>query len=322
MLGGVSIMVGVGWLVLGEGGGTAPRFTGALEAGASEAPLRAALGEAARPRRVAQRRRAREREAALPPPVDLRKPDALGSGFGRSRPAAGLLFNLDSGRVLWRHNPRARRSIASLTKIMSALVVVDRIRVGERVAIGERSAQVSGSRVGLRPGRQIPAESLLDALLIQSGNDAALALATAASGGVHRFVEEMNDRARELGLGCTRFVSPHGLQPQNRSCPEDLARLAQLAMARPRITRAVAKNGAAVPLGGGSRRLDLFPTNPLLRSGYRGTIGLKTGYTEEAGACLIAVVKRGSQTLVAVLLDSPDPGGQAERLFDRAFGER
>lgn len=171
----------------------------------------------------------------------------------------------------------------------------------------------------LKRGRQVPVEALLSAVLISSANDAAIALADHVGGSVAGFARLMNERARVLGLGCTRFVSPHGLENANRSCPADLAALTRLAMADRRIASIARVPYTQIRAAVRGKRLYLATTNPLLATGYRGTIGLKTGFTEAAGRCLIAVVRRGRRTLAAVLLGSPNPGAQARRLLERAF---
>jgi D-alanyl-D-alanine carboxypeptidase len=171
----------------------------------------------------------------------------------------------------------------------------------------------------LKRGKLVPVEALLSAALITSANDAAIALAYHVGGSIRGFARLMNERARLLGLRCTHYVSPHGLEPANRSCPADLAAMTRLAMAQPRIARIARLSYTQIRAAVRGKRLYLATTNPLLAVGYRGTIGLKTGTTDAAGRCLIAVVRRGRRTLGAVLLGSPNPGAQAERLFDAAF---
>jgi D-alanyl-D-alanine carboxypeptidase len=129
----------------------------------------------------------------------------------------------------------------------------------------------------------------------------------------------MNRHARDWGLRCTHFASSHGLEPGNRSCARDLAVLTRLAMAKPRIRRVVRRRQAVLrfPIKGG--KLYLYGHNPLMRLGYPGTIGLKTGYTDEAGRCFVGVVRRGDRRLGVVLLDSPDPSKHAPKLLDAAF---
>jgi D-alanyl-D-alanine carboxypeptidase (penicillin-binding protein 5/6) len=178
----------------------------------------------------------------------------------------------------------------------------------------------SCSGIGLLPkGKSVRAQALRNGLLIVSGNDAAIALAVHISGSERRFVALMNRRARRWGLDCTHFASSHGLEAGNRSCARDLAVLTRLAMARPRIRRIARSSQAELrfPIKGG--KLYLSGHNPLMRLGYPGTIGLKTGYTDEAGRCFVGVVRRGGRRLGVVLLDSADPSKQAPKLLDAAF---
>jgi serine-type D-Ala-D-Ala carboxypeptidase (penicillin-binding protein 5/6) len=235
-------------------------------------------------------------------------------------PRAGLVFDVGSGEVLWRHNPQRTLPIASLTKIMTALLVVDGGRPNEPVRITQAALNYSGSGVGLLPrGRRVRLEALLNGLLIVSGNDAAIALAVHLAGSERAFVRRMNRRARELGLRCTRFASSHGLESGNRSCARDLAVLTRMAMRRARIRRIARTEYAALrfPVKGG--KLYLSGHNPLLRLDYPGALGLKTGYTNEAGRCFVGVARRGGRTLGVVLLNSRDPSRQAPKLLDAAF---
>jgi D-alanyl-D-alanine carboxypeptidase (penicillin-binding protein 5/6) len=235
-------------------------------------------------------------------------------------PRAGLVLDLGSGDVLWRLHPRRTLPIASLTKIMTALLVAERTRPNERVLITQAALDYTGSGVGLLPkGRRVRLETLLNGLLIVSGNDAAIALAVHIAGSEARFVRMMNRRAAELGLTCTHFASPHGLEDGNRSCARDLAVLTRLAMRRARIRRVARTEYAELrfPIKGG--KLYLSGHNPLMRLDYPGAIGLKTGYTEAAGRCFVGVVRRGGRTLAVVLLDSRDPALQARKLLNAAF---
>lgn len=265
-------------------------------------------------------------EAQLPPAppaspaaVSLEGRDAFRMRFRRP-PAAGLVFDLATGEVLWRRDPVGVRPVASLTKVMTALVVTTRTRPRDRVRVPAAALRYTGRGVGvLKRGRRVPVEALLSAALITSANDAAIALAHHVGGSVRGFARLMNERARLLGLGCTRFVSPHGLERRNRSCAADLAAMTRLAMAERRIAAIARVPYTQIRAAVRGKRLYLATTNPLLAAAHRGTIGLKTGYTTAAGRCLVAVVRRGGRTLGAVLLDSPNPGEQARRLLERAF---
>jgi len=238
----------------------------------------------------------------------------------RPRAAGGLLFDLDTGHVLWSHDPVVVRPIASLTKIMTALLVVEHTNKQAQAKIGRDALHYTGSEVGVLPlGKNVPVNALLYGLLLPSGNDAAVALADRISGSDQNFAKLMNRRAKELGLHCTRFASSYGLQDGNRSCPVDLAALSRLVMSKPRIARIVGTWHAnmAFPIKGG--RLDLFSHNPLMRLRYPGTIGLKTGFTNPAGKCFVGIARHGSHTLGVVLLNSMDIGGQARQLLDAGF---
>ena len=203
--------------------------------------------------------------------------------------------------------------MASLTKVMTALVVATTTRPRDRVRIPADALRYTGRSVGvLKRGKHVPVEALLSAALITSANDAAIALAHHVGGSVRGFARLMNERARVLGLGCTRFVSPYGAENGNRSCAADLAAMTRLAMAERRIARIARIPYTQIRAAVKGKRLYLATTNPLLAAGYRGTIGLKTGYTSAAGRCLIAVVRRGKRTLAAVLLRLAEPGRAGE----------
>jgi len=239
-------------------------------------------------------------------------------------PKSALLFDLDTGRVLYRSNPTEVQPIASLTKMMTALVVVDRVKPGSKVLITSEALhyEAGGSAIGLLPrGRWIGVNTMLYGLMLPSGNDAAIALAQRAAGGsVRRFVRYMNEKADQLGLVCTHFSTPSGFSDRdNHSCAADLAAIGRAVLRQPRLARIVKEREAILPFPIKGGKLYLYNHNPLLRQGYRGTTGIKTGYTDAAGQCLVATVRRGPVKLGVVLLDSPNPGKQAMQLLDRGF---
>lgn len=251
--------------------------------------------------------------------VALEAPDTFQLHF-KQPPKAALVFDVKTGRVLWRLNPLQPMPIASITKLMTALLVAEKTRNSDEVLITPDALHYSGSGVGLLPkGRHVTVKALLYGLLLPSGNDAAIALADHVAHTQPRFVRMMNAQAASLGLKCTHYVSPHGLEPGNRSCAADLAALSRIVLQHARLATIVRSAHAVVrfPIKGG--KLWLNNTNPLLRMGYPGTIGLKTGDTDEAGHCLIAVVKHGSRTVGVVLLNSPNPQQQARSLLAKAF---
>jgi len=269
--------------------------------------------------------RAEQQDAVGPLPepaggkhVDLTQPSLMAYLRFRRGPKAGLAFDLGDGRVLWRRHATTVRPIASLTKLMTALLAVERFGPRQRVRITRASDWVGGSRMGgLKPGRRVRADVLLKGLLISSANNAAVALATAGAGSERAWVALMNRRAKLLGLTCTHYVDAHGLDVRNRSCAADLAALAMRAMNEPRIAGIARKRYARVWPGAG-RKLTLHTTNHLLRDRYPGAIGLKTGYTNPAGFCLVAVMQRGERRIGIVVLGSRDSFGDARRLAREA----
>jgi serine-type D-Ala-D-Ala carboxypeptidase (penicillin-binding protein 5/6) len=258
-------------------------------------------------------------ESEPTPAVPLTGVDAFHVHLKRP-PRAGLVFNVKNGDVLWRERPLRVLPIASLTKIMTALLVVERSHPDDPVRITRAALHYTGSGIGLLPrGKRVRLETLLNGLLIVSGNDAAIALADHLARTERRFVAKMNSRAADWGLKCTHFASSHGLEDGNRSCARDLAVLTRLAMAEPRIRRIVRRRQVDFRFPIKGHRLYLYGHNPLIRLGYPGAVGLKTGYTSAAGRCFVGVVRRGRRTYGVVLLNSFDPGRQASKLLDAAF---
>ncbi len=258
-------------------------------------------------------------EPRSPAPVRLTGVDAFALRFKKA-PRATLVFDVENGDVLYRRRPLTVLPVASLTKIMTALVVTQETGPDERVKVTRAALRYQGSGVGVLPkGKRVRLESLLNGLMLVSGNDAAIALSVHVSGTHRKFVRLMNEKARLWGLRCTRFASSHGLEDGNRSCAADLAVLTRLAMRNRRIARIVRRPQVSFrfPIKGG--RLFLAGHNPLLRAGYRGAIGLKTGYTNAAGRCFVGVARRGGRTLAVVLLGSPNPLKHAVRLLDLGF---
>jgi D-alanyl-D-alanine carboxypeptidase (penicillin-binding protein 5/6) len=236
-------------------------------------------------------------------------------------PRAGILFDLDTGQVLWQRNPGTRLRIASLTKMMTALLTVEAEPPSARVLVTKAAVDSAGSKVGVLPlGRHVRLETMLYGLLLPSGNDAAIALAQHVAGSITGFVKRMNERAAQLGMGCTRYSSPSGyVDAANFSCAADLAVLARVDEQQPRLARIVRTLSKQLPLPIKGGKVYLYNNNPLLIYHYPGATGLKTGFTDAAGRCLVATAERGGVRLGVVVLHSRNPGTQARQLLDRAF---
>jgi serine-type D-Ala-D-Ala carboxypeptidase (penicillin-binding protein 5/6) len=234
---------------------------------------------------------------------------------------SGLLFDVRTGRVLWERHPGSVLPIASLTKMMTALVVATHSRPSERVLVTRAALHYSGSGVGLLPlGKKISLVTMLYGLLLPSGNDAAIALAQHVAGTQARFIAMMNARARAMGLRCSHFTTVSGIVDQgNHSCATDLTIIAHAVLRQPLLARIVGSRSAVLPFPIKGGKLWLYNNNPLLRLGYPGADGVKTGYTLAAGRCLVVAARRGHTWLGVVLLHSADPPDQATELLNAGF---
>jgi D-alanyl-D-alanine carboxypeptidase (penicillin-binding protein 5/6) len=232
--------------------------------------------------------------------------------------AASYLVAVD-GRERWGRAPAAPRLPASLTKIMTALLLLEeRWDPAAVVTVSARAAREGGTRLGLRAGEQLTARDALRAMLIGSANDACLALAEQAAGSEAAFVARMNRRATALGLRATRFDNPCGHDgPGQRSSARDLAALARAALALPefRLTVGAARVTLSTRAG---RSFELPSHNPLIGR-VDGVRGVKTGWTPGAGKCLVVLAERQGREVLVVLLGAPDRFWNAAGLVDLAF---
>jgi D-alanyl-D-alanine carboxypeptidase (penicillin-binding protein 5/6) len=255
-----------------------------------------------------------------PFPTSLRTPSTT-TATPSIEAASAILADLATGRVLFASNPDERRPIASLTKIMTALVVLERADPDDVVTVSEEAAgpRVAGiSGLGLQAGERIRVRELLYALLLQSANDAAEALAEHVSGSVDAFVDLMNERSVALGLTRTRFDSPNGLDDEGYSTARDLVRLTRTAYDVPEFADLVATRFHTVHSPTAGPRI-VQNRNALLWL-YPGAIGVKTGFTTPAGFCLVAAAERDGERLVAVVLGEPgEPFSDAATLLNHGF---
>lgn len=232
---------------------------------------------------------------------------------------AGMLVTSD-GRELWSRDARARRAMASTTKIMTAVVVIENSSPDDEVVVSKNAAKVKESSVGLRAGERVTVDELLDGLLIQSGNDAATALAEHVGGSEAAFVDMMNAKAAALDMADTHYMNPHGLDvPGHYTSAADLTAVARYAMRIPRFRESVAKYKSKIV---GAKYTHQLTSHNILLKVYDGAIGIKTGWTDEAGYCIVAAAKRGDVELVATVLGAASEqgrNGQAVRLLDWGF---
>jgi D-alanyl-D-alanine carboxypeptidase (penicillin-binding protein 5/6) len=231
--------------------------------------------------------------------------------------AAAYLVKRD-GAVLWAGQPDAKLPPASLAKLMTALIALERGRLDEPVTVGRGVLQATGTRIGLKPGERLRAGDLLTATVVRSANDACRALAEHLGPSRNTFIVKMNDRAAALGLANTRFADPCGHDREGQyTTAADLALLAEQVMRHDEYLRLARLERVTIRTLEG-RSFTLRNTNALLGR-YPGAIGLKTGHTEQAGNCLVALAERDGVRVMAVLLNAPNRWWNAVGLLDRAF---
>jgi D-alanyl-D-alanine carboxypeptidase (penicillin-binding protein 5/6) len=232
---------------------------------------------------------------------------------------SAILVDGTTGTVLWARYPHRRLPIASTTKIMTAIVAMDRLRPHDVVTVDRSATRVQPFKEGLRAGERVEAWKLLYGLLLYSGNDDAVALAVAAGGTRARFVSLMNEKAQELGLHDSHFRSPSGLIDQdNYSSAWDLAGLARYALWNPRFRAVVRTRVERVPWAAPIDYKIYVNHNHLLGT-YPGADGVKTGWTTLAKHCLVASARRHGVYLIAVVLGADNAYPAARKLLDLGF---
>lgn len=238
----------------------------------------------------------------------------LAAGPNNSAVSA-VLIDCDSGRVLYEKNPSEKRLIASITKLMTALVAVESCpELSQKVSIKAEWVGAEGSSIYLKANEELSLETLVYGLLLQSGNDAAVAIAGYCGGGdVNRFVEWMNQRAQDLGMKNTHFQNPNGLNhDEHYSTAKDMAKLAMACMKNETIAKIVATK--SIRLEGRT-----FVNHNKLLWQYPHCVGMKTGYTQLAGRTLISSAKQNGQTLAVVTLCDPDDWKDHKNLMEYGF---
>jgi serine-type D-Ala-D-Ala carboxypeptidase (penicillin-binding protein 5/6) len=235
---------------------------------------------------------------------------------------SAILVDAESGRVLWAKRAYVRRPIASTTKIMTALVAMERLRPHDLVTVDRSVRRVPPITEGLRPGEKVEAWKLFYGALLYSGNDSALALAIGAGGTRSRFVALMNEKAYALGLRHTHFRSPSGLLDRdNYSTAWDMAALTRSALANARFRAVVRTRIKRVPWPA-PVGLKIYVNKNHLLGSYPGADGVKTGWTTLAKHCLVASAHRNGARLIAVILGADDSYADVRKLLDFGFAAR
>jgi serine-type D-Ala-D-Ala carboxypeptidase (penicillin-binding protein 5/6) len=231
-----------------------------------------------------------------------------------------ISMDFETGEILHGQNIHSRMPIASITKIMTILIILEENDLEEVVTVSSNAANTSGSTMHLRSGEKITVKNLIHGALIGSGNDAAVALAEHNAESVNNFVAKMNRRSAELGLINTQFQNPIGFDhPNNYSSPHDIAKLAKFIYNNDFIKESAKIKNLTVRSVNGNNVHKLESTNELL-GGYLNVKGLKTGRTQGAGLCLVTIAEsEEGNEIITVVLDSPARFKESKILTDWTF---
>ncbi len=230
---------------------------------------------------------------------------------------AVLAEDVKTGRVLFGKDVSERRSPASTTKLMSALVAIEYYKLGDILTVMPEDI-VGGSSMGLHSGETVTFRGLLYGMLLNSGNDAAFTIARNYPGGLSGFIEKMNLKAKELGLKNTHFQNPAGFDGNTHySSAEDLAKIATEAVENEQIAKIVATKDTSVLAMDRSKEHDLHNLNQLLNE--PGVIGIKTGFTEKSGENFVGLVERDNHKVLTVVMGSNDRFGETKALMNWVY---
>ena len=231
-----------------------------------------------------------------------------------------VIYDRLSGRCIYGKDENKQTAMASTTKIMTILIVLEHCKLTDVVTMDKKAAKTGGSRLGLSEGDKVTVNDLLYGLMLRSGNDAAVALAIHTAGSVEKFAQLMNDKAKELGLKNTHFVTPHGLDnPEHYTTAFELAKLTDYALKNEKVLEIVKTRTTTININGYNRQIS--NTNELLGN-VEGVYGVKTGFTNNAGRCLVTTVKRGDMDLIIVVIGADtrkDRAKDSMKLIEYAY---
>lgn len=233
---------------------------------------------------------------------------------------SAISYDLDTDQILYEKNSEARLPMASLTKVMTAIVAVENLSPIEPIAISRNAGTIGENVMGLTEGEEVSLENLLYGLFLMSGNDAAEALAEGSSFGRTGFIFQMNKKAETLGLTNTRFTNPTGLEGDGNqySTARDLLVMTRYALQNSTIAKTSSTYNHFIPYSQKHKAFDLYNETNLLTT-YPGVKGVKTGYTTEAGLCLITYLEYKGHRIIAVILNSPSRREEMIHILDHSL---
>ena len=236
---------------------------------------------------------------------------------------SAILIEASTGRVIWEKDADVRHYPASMTKIMTGILALEKLPPKADVVISPNAAATEDCPLEIVAGECLSADNIITGMLMESDNGAAVAIAEAVDGSVSQFVQRMNERAQAIGMSNTHFVNPNGLTEANHySTARDMAKLARFAMNNKKFREIVSTKNQVIHWEVPARQQKLAENTNKLLANYNGMNGIKTGWTEAAGGCLAASARRNGVELIAIVMQTPGPDDRfadARKLLDYGF---
>jgi D-alanyl-D-alanine carboxypeptidase/D-alanyl-D-alanine carboxypeptidase (penicillin-binding protein 5/6) len=233
--------------------------------------------------------------------------------------SSAVLIDANTREIIYQKDAYAQKSMASTTKIMTAIIALESGRLKEKVKITKEMVAVEGTSLGLLPGDKINLYDLVTGMMLTSGNDSANSIAIFLAGSLESFADIMNKKAKDLGMKNTHFVTPSGLDAKNHyTTAYDMAIMTAYALKNKDFSEIVKSQSAEIMLGNPMQKRYVYNHNRLLKS-YEGAIGVKTGFTKKSGRCLVSAANRDGATIIAVTLNAPNDWQDHKELLDLGF---
>lgn len=249
-------------------------------------------------------------------------PALADSGAPEITAKAAFFIDMETGDVLYQKNIHDRMEIASLAKIMTAIIALENQSLSNRMSVPEYAARMEPDIMGLKAGEELTLEELLDGVFLESGNDAAEVIATDTTGNRDEFISLMNEKASQIGMADSHFINPSGLDEDGKSqysSTYDVVLMSRYAITRwPHLLDITSQPEIDLPATPTHQEYDLVSGISLVTT-YPGVLGFKIGYTPEAGLCIVTVAKKGDKEVLGVVLNSDDRRNETRELLDYSF---
>ncbi len=241
--------------------------------------------------------------------------------FAVSNNSSEIIMEVNTKRILHQSNAYEKKYMASTTKILTAIVIIENCNLSDEVTVTSKSVGIEGSSIYLEAGEKLSVKDLLYGLMLRSGNDCAETLALYCSGSIEDFAVLMNNKAKEIGANNSNFVNPHGLHDDNHyTTAYDLCLISCYAIKNPQFKEIVSTKSVKIPFSTRNYDRHITNKNKMLRE-FEGSTGIKTGYTKKAGRCLVSSCERNGIELCCVVLNCPPMFERSKNLLTHCFSQ-